>query len=397
MEASEHAYEDDLTDKKDSLVYFNDIHAVYGFLDENSVRRLIATRWYDNALGSQIAICLRSAAHYAPSAVYELHRAGVLDDVKAQGIHPFAVCWRRPGDTFIACIRSRFDIEFPMVCLPLDQLDVLLLHIFWLNQIPNEAQKSPNLFGYGLESCHGQGRCNRPQSQGQSGLAQHDWPSTIDYYTKAIEKYDADPSFHCNRAEANIKLEAYGYAIADATKAIELDMSVMWVFVTQSLGALGSVGTQQTKNVYGAGKVFTTVSTPKVPLVETYTPGIVDKIIDYFQERLGLITAITQAVLTVSSNYDHLCIQRKEAGMPIDSFADHQGNLFPQLARPPSWRICTICVPFSKRSSWLFSDDITRHRSSSLHNNAMTHSITRHIPSRDTHSITTYNTFHPDP
>ncbi|KIW76888.1 hypothetical protein Z517_09332 [Fonsecaea pedrosoi CBS 271.37] len=180
---------------------------------------------------------------------------------------------------------------------------------------------SPDLFSYSLDSRRRQGRCNRPQSQGQSGLAQHDWPSTIDYYTKAIEKHDAGPSLYCNQAQANIKLEAYGYAIADATKAIELDMSglslvssVTWVLVTQSLGALGSVGTQQAKNVYGAGKVFTTVSTPKVPLVETYTPSIVDKVIDYFQERLGLITAITQAVLTVSSNYDHLCIQRKEAG-----------------------------------------------------------------------------------
>ncbi|KIW85126.1 hypothetical protein Z517_00515 [Fonsecaea pedrosoi CBS 271.37] len=32
-----------------ATVYFKEIHAVYGFLDENSVRRLIATRWYDNA------------------------------------------------------------------------------------------------------------------------------------------------------------------------------------------------------------------------------------------------------------------------------------------------------------------------------------------------------------
>ena len=70
------------------------------------------------------------AAHYAPSAVYELNRAGVLEDVKAKGIHPDAVCWRHPDGTFIAGIRSRMDIEFPMVCLPLDQLDVILLRHF---------------------------------------------------------------------------------------------------------------------------------------------------------------------------------------------------------------------------------------------------------------------------
>lgn len=75
------------------------------------------------------------AAHYAPSAVYELERAGVLDEVKAQGIHPDAVCWRHPDGSLIAGIRSRMDIPHPMVCLPLDQLDVILLRHF-LNQ-PN--------------------------------------------------------------------------------------------------------------------------------------------------------------------------------------------------------------------------------------------------------------------
>lgn len=70
------------------------------------------------------------AAHYAPSAVYELDRAGVLDEVKAQGIHPDAVCWRHPDGTFIAGIRSRMDIDHPMVCLPLDQLDMILLRHF---------------------------------------------------------------------------------------------------------------------------------------------------------------------------------------------------------------------------------------------------------------------------
>jgi 2-polyprenyl-6-methoxyphenol hydroxylase-like FAD-dependent oxidoreductase len=75
------------------------------------------------------------AAHYAPSAVYELNRAGVLEDVKAKGIHPDAVCWRNPDGSFIAGIRSRSDIEFPMVCLPLDQLDELLLEHFL--RIPN--------------------------------------------------------------------------------------------------------------------------------------------------------------------------------------------------------------------------------------------------------------------
>lgn len=61
------------------------------------------------------------------------------------------------------------------------------------------------------------------KQKGNKAFAQHDWPSAIDFYTQAIDMNDQDPSFFCNRAQANIKLEAYGYAIADATKAIELD------------------------------------------------------------------------------------------------------------------------------------------------------------------------------
>jgi len=67
--------------------------------------------------------------------------------------------------------------------------------------------------------------------KGNEAFAHHDWPAAIDFYTKAIEKYDADPTFYSNRAQTNIKLEAYGYAIADATKAIELDKNFIKVGV----------------------------------------------------------------------------------------------------------------------------------------------------------------------
>lgn len=79
------------------------------------------------------------------------------------------------------------------------------------------------------------------KEKGNEAFKQHDWPTAIEFYTKAIESYDQEPSFYTNRAQvcvdlilqpgmdakelsqANIKLEAYGFAIADATKAIELD------------------------------------------------------------------------------------------------------------------------------------------------------------------------------
>ncbi|KAH8821685.1 Metallo-dependent phosphatase-like protein [Xylogone sp. PMI_703] len=61
------------------------------------------------------------------------------------------------------------------------------------------------------------------KNEGNKAFAAHDWPLAIEKYTKAIELDPKQPSYYSNRAQANIKSEAYGYAIADATKAIELD------------------------------------------------------------------------------------------------------------------------------------------------------------------------------
>lgn len=80
------------------------------------------------------------------------------------------------------------------------------------------------------------------KAKGNKYFASHEWLNAIEFYTKAIDLYDQDPSYYCNRAQvnceipsdsltclankpfqANIKLEQYGYAISDAAKAIELD------------------------------------------------------------------------------------------------------------------------------------------------------------------------------
>lgn len=61
------------------------------------------------------------------------------------------------------------------------------------------------------------------KNKGNDAFRKLDWPTAIECYTTAIELNDREPSYYTNRAQANIKLEAYGYAIADATKAIEID------------------------------------------------------------------------------------------------------------------------------------------------------------------------------
>jgi NADPH:quinone reductase-like Zn-dependent oxidoreductase len=58
------------------------------------------------------------------------------------------------------------------------------------------------------------------------------------------------------------------------------------VFVSGALSSTGSAGIQLLKNVYGAKKVISTVSTSKIPLVKERMPGMVDEIIDYKTQRV---------------------------------------------------------------------------------------------------------------
>ncbi|KAJ8109369.1 hypothetical protein ONZ43_g6156 [Nemania bipapillata] len=60
------------------------------------------------------------------------------------------------------------------------------------------------------------------KNDGNKAFAAHNWPKAVELYTQAIELNDKEPTFYTNRAQAHIKSEAFGYAIADATKAIEL-------------------------------------------------------------------------------------------------------------------------------------------------------------------------------
>jgi NADPH:quinone reductase-like Zn-dependent oxidoreductase len=58
------------------------------------------------------------------------------------------------------------------------------------------------------------------------------------------------------------------------------------VFVPGALSATGAPGSQLLKNVYGAKKLIATVSTPKIPLVEEYLPGVFDEIVDYKKQNV---------------------------------------------------------------------------------------------------------------
>lgn len=76
------------------------------------------------------------AAHYGPAATPDLKRAGVLDKIKSQGMTLDTMCWRRADDHgyiagFNAEVISNVDgNDFRTVCLPLQDLDKLMLDLF---------------------------------------------------------------------------------------------------------------------------------------------------------------------------------------------------------------------------------------------------------------------------
>ncbi|EXJ76407.1 uncharacterized protein A1O5_00915 [Cladophialophora psammophila CBS 110553] len=70
------------------------------------------------------------ATHYGGPAVYELRRAGVVDDVRRQGFEPEGVQWRKLDGTYITGLSHHvLPAEDPdkMICLPLNQLGKILL------------------------------------------------------------------------------------------------------------------------------------------------------------------------------------------------------------------------------------------------------------------------------
>jgi 2-polyprenyl-6-methoxyphenol hydroxylase-like FAD-dependent oxidoreductase len=71
------------------------------------------------------------AAHYAPSAMFEFKRAGILDEVREKGLSPRGICWRLGDTTFLAGMsREPEDTEYAMRVLPLDQLGPLIVRHF---------------------------------------------------------------------------------------------------------------------------------------------------------------------------------------------------------------------------------------------------------------------------
>ena len=61
------------------------------------------------------------------------------------------------------------------------------------------------------------------------------------------------------------------------------------VFIPGALSGTGSIAIQVAKNIFGAGKIISTVSTQKLSLVKTYLPGLVDQVVDYKTQNVAQV------------------------------------------------------------------------------------------------------------
>ncbi|KAI9053696.1 hypothetical protein LZ554_002649 [Drepanopeziza brunnea f. sp. 'monogermtubi'] len=98
------------------------------------------------------------ATHYQAAAVHELNRAGVLEEVQAQGFLPETVCWRKLDGEEIAGLSSEgLDLpeEDKLHCLPLDRLGKILqghllkqktAKILWNHKVTGISQTDEKAF-----------------------------------------------------------------------------------------------------------------------------------------------------------------------------------------------------------------------------------------------------------
>ena len=63
------------------------------------------------------------------------------------------------------------------------------------------------------------------KAQANDYFKKEKFASAEEFYTKAIDLDATNPVYFANRSIAHLKQESFGYALSDASKAIELDSS----------------------------------------------------------------------------------------------------------------------------------------------------------------------------
>ncbi|PPR05835.1 hypothetical protein CVT26_010115 [Gymnopilus dilepis] len=89
------------------------------------------------------------------------------------------------------------------------------------SSVPSPELKKLNLGGDVTEEAKQEAL--RLKAEANKAFTSHDFKNAARLYSEAIEHNPNDATLWCNRAYARMKLEEYGYALADANQAITLD------------------------------------------------------------------------------------------------------------------------------------------------------------------------------
>ncbi|KAH6681026.1 alcohol dehydrogenase [Plectosphaerella plurivora] len=129
-------------------------------------------------------------------------------------------------------------------------------------------------------------------------------------------------------------------AVRQALKFIGADsLEGKTVFIPGALSGTGFAIVQVAKRIFGATKIISTVSTPKMALVEQLLPGVVDQLIDYQ----------TQNVADV--------IPRGSVDVVINTQWGSMHSSFPLLKPDTGAYVSLVGVPTSETVKWILGDD----------------------------------------
>uniref|UniRef100_A0A8B9HLH0 Protein phosphatase 5, catalytic subunit n=1 Tax=Astyanax mexicanus TaxID=7994 RepID=A0A8B9HLH0_ASTMX len=67
------------------------------------------------------------------------------------------------------------------------------------------------------------GRAEELKEKANNYFKEKDYENAIKYYTEALELNPSNAIYYSNRSLAYLRTECYGYALADATRALEID------------------------------------------------------------------------------------------------------------------------------------------------------------------------------
>ena len=117
------------------------------------------------------------------------------------------------------------------------------------------------------------------------------------------------------------------------------------VLVPGGLSGTGSVALQVAKNVFGAEKLITTVSTPKMPLMEQYLPGVADEVIDYTKQRVQDVVPRGSVDFMYNTQWTSM-----DQGIPV---LDRQNGTIASIAGIPSKELVMQLLGPARVPWWL--------------------------------------------